>query len=128
MGCHSNGNTKHENWSSEFNRIFSSFCHRRKNDFFRWAKQPNANSNHQYSQVCGKYFNPIQETFPSKNIRSKKYHNIFIACLISSKWIGLKKSFGESFYIHTGSNFILIVVARAISNFSKNHTVLICKF
>ena len=28
---------------------------------------------------------------------------------------------------HTGSNFILIVVARAISNFSKNHTVLICK-
>ena len=30
--------------------------------------------------------------------------------------------------IHKGSNFILIVVARAISNFSKNHTFLICRF
>ena len=75
MGCHSNGNTKHENWSTEFNRIFSSFCLRRKNDFFRWAKQPNANSNHQYSQVCGRYFNPIQKTVSSKIIGSKKFHH-----------------------------------------------------
>ena len=30
-------------------------------------------------------------------------------------------------YYHTGSNIILIVVARAISNFNKNHTVLICR-
>ena len=28
---------------------------------------------------------------------------------------------------HTGSNFFLIVVARAISNSSKNHTFLVCR-
>ena len=34
----------------------------------------------------------------------------------------------KGFPMHTGSNFIVIVVARAISNFGKNHTVLICRF
>ena len=29
--------------------------------------------------------------------------------------------------LHTGSNFFLIVVARAISNSSKNHSFLICR-
>ena len=39
----------------------------------------------------------------------------------------IKKGLTFVLVVHTGSNFILIVVARAISNFSKNHTVLICK-
>ena len=56
MGCYCNGSTKHK--SGPDNRIFKSFCLRRKNDFFRRSKQPNANSRHQYPQVCGKYFNP----------------------------------------------------------------------
>ena len=34
---------------------------------------------------------------------------------------------GHHFTKHTGSNFILIVVARAISNFSKNHTFLMSR-
>ena len=39
-------------------------------------------------------------------------------------------SFGQLLFLtphHTGSNFFLIVVARAISNSSKNHTFLVCR-
>ena len=34
---------------------------------------------------------------------------------------------GNYHILHTGSNFILIVVARAIPNSSKNHTFLVCR-
>ena len=47
--------------------------------------------------------------------RKKKHFNITLYIAVSAQTY------------HTGSNFILIVIARAISNFSKNHTVLICR-
>ena len=57
------------------------------------------------------------------------FFQIYTINLKKSRWQTEKKlrCTEKKFRCPTGSNFFLIVVARAISNSSKNHTFLVCR-